>query len=342
MVDGLYLRRSHERTARIEAWSRRVGDTVGLAGVLDGLNRTARRTDVPASAPVWGLSWNDQDSNSVRWWPQGISTTADASHTGEVQGHRLLVTSWYCKDTGRGRQGSRLTFLDLETLRYRHVLVVQASFTMWGRMRLKPLPIHAGGVVWAGDYLHLAATRRGVFSCLVDDILRLKPSPNSFDHRYVLPVRFAYRACTSRRAEPLRYSFLSLNRSSSPPELVAGEYGRGDMSTRIVRYALDEETLLPQAGEDGRSSPVLLDARGVGHMQGVTVVGERYYVTSSRGEHRRGTVYVGRPGSLRPHHETLPPGPEDITYWPSTDQLWSLSEYPGRRFVFAMDRARFD
>ena len=37
---------------------------------------------------------------------------------------------------------------------------------------------------------------------------------------------------------------------------------------------------------------------------------------------------------------TLPPGPEDISYWPSRDQLWSLSEYPGRRYVYSMDRRR--
>jgi len=38
----------------------------------------------------------------------------------------------------------------------------------------------------------------------------------------------------------------------------------------------------------------------------------------------------------------LPVGPEDVTYWPSTDLLWSLTEYPGRRFVFAIKRAQFD
>lgn len=342
MVDGTHLQRSHERTAQIDALSGRVGETVGLAGVLDGLNRSARLTEVPGSAPAWGFTWNDQDAASLRWWPQGISSTADAGHTGEVHGRRLLVTSWYCKDTSGGRQGSRVTFLDLETLQYRHVLLVQAHTTIWGRTRLKPLHIHAGGVVWAGDYLHLAATRRGVYVCRIADLIRLRPSDDSFDHRYVLPVRFAYEAHSGPGVDGLRYSFLSLNSSASPPELVAGEYGRDDMSTRIVRYPLDENTLLPQAGGDGRSRPVLLDARGVGHMQGVAVVGERYYVTSSRGEHRRGTVYVGQPGRLRPHHDALPPGPEDICYWPSTDQLWSLSEYPGRRFVFAMDRARWD
>jgi hypothetical protein len=29
-------------------------------------------------------------------------------------------------------------------------------------------------------------------------------------------------------------------------------------------------------------------------------------------------------------------GPEDLSYWPSRDELWSLSEHPHRRWVFAM------
>ena len=38
----------------------------------------------------------------------------------------------------------------------------------------------------------------------------------------------------------------------------------------------------------------------------------------------------------------LPPGPEDIAYWPDTDRLWSQSEHPGARWVFAVDRSRLD
>jgi hypothetical protein len=65
-------------------------------------------------------------------------------------------------------------------------------------------------------------------------------------------------------------------------------------------------------------------------------------VTSSRGRYRLGMMYVGEPGAFRSFPRTLPVGPEDISYWPSTDLLWSLTEYPGHRFVFAMRRAQFD
>ncbi len=319
-----------------------MGRRVGLLGILQDLNRVATHADLPGTAASSAFTWNEQDSDSELWWPQGISTTADASNTEDVEGHSMLVVSWYCQGIRGARQGSRVTFVDLETLRYRHVLIVRAETNVWGRPRLKPLHIHAGGVVWAGDYLHLAGTRRGIFTCRVDDIITLEPTDRSFDYRYVLPVRFAYDAQSLDDVEELRYSFLSLNRSAAPPELVAGEYGTGDMSTRIVRYPLDPDSLLLSADDGGRSHPFCLDHGGVGHMQGVVVVGDRYYVTSSRGQRRNGHLYVGQPGDLSPHRGVLPPGPEDVTYWPSRDQLWSLSEYPGARFVFAMDRSCFD
>ena len=53
-----------------------------------------------------------------------------------------------------------------------------------------------------------------------------------------------------------------------------------------------------------------------------------------------GSVYVGRPGAWRRHRWAVPMGPEDLTYWPSTDGLWSLTEHPRRRWVFAMRRSR--
>jgi hypothetical protein len=76
-------------------------------------------------------------------------------------------------------------------------------------------------------------------------------------------------------------------------------------------------------------------------MQGATVVDGTWFVTTSRGRYRLGSVWVGRPGELVEHRWQLPVGPEDITYWPARDQLWSLSEYPGARYVYAMPRGRF-
>jgi hypothetical protein len=77
-------------------------------------------------------------------------------------------------------------------------------------------------------------------------------------------------------------------------------------------------------------------------MQGAAAVGGRFYVTQSLGRFTRGSMWVGEPGDLTRFQHALPQGPEDLCYWPSTRQLWSVSEHPMLRFVFAMDKGRFD
>ena len=327
---GVHLRRTDENAAEIDALASRHGGRVGPPGVLASLNRQARRVPVPGLAVAWGFGWDDHDGASERWWPQGITNSA---HVADV-GRKLLVTSWYAKDD----RGSRITVVDLETLRYRHVLLVVPELES-GSVRLRPLTVHAGGLVWAGPYLYVAGTRRGLFTCRMDDILEVEPGDESFGHRFVLPVRFAYDARND--AEQMRYSFLSLDRSAEVPHLVAGEYGRGEMTRRMVRYPLDPETYSLHAEEDGVSRPVSFDERGLGHMQGAAIVDGRYYVTTSRGRWQLGAVQVGEPGSFRTFRQATPVGPEDLCYF-EDDLLWSLSEYPGRRFVFCMRRSTFD
>ena len=341
-MSGIHLRRTDENSEDIDTAVELFGRRVGIAGVLARLNRQAVRARVPGLAVEWGFRWNNSDVSSLRWWPQGISTSADASDAEDIDGRRLLITSWYSKDVGGENRGSRITVIDIDTLQYRHVLLVLPQRSKGGRLELRPLLVHAGGLAWCGPYLHVAGTRRGLLSCMIDDIIRVESTADTFGYRYVLPVRFAYDAASSDGVELTRYSPLSLDRGTDPPQLLAGEYGVAEMTRRLVRFPLDPHSYHLTATADGTSRPIWLDERGLGHMQGAAIVRDTYYVTASRGRYRLGTMYVGRPGSFRSFPRTLPVGPEDISYWPSTDLLWSLTEYPGRRFVFAMKRAQFD
>ena len=353
---GVHLVRTAERGAEVDALAERLGGRVGLAGVLGDLNRTARPGRVPGLAVSWGFRWNDEDQRSSRWWPQGITTSADASAAEDVGGRRVVVTSAYSKKVDGYSKGARLSVVDVTdrtALRYRHVLLVEAVLDDDGRIDLRPVPLHAGGIVWHGDHLHVAGTRRGLATFRPDDIVRVPdggdPSRlgidgdhvHGFGYRYLLPVRFGYEAVTAEGLDQLRYSFLSLDRSASPPELVAGEYGSGPMTTRLVRYEIDPATSLLRTDAAGTSRPLLLEERGIGHTQGATVVDGVWYLTTSAGRYRLGSVWTGTPGDLRRTRFAVPVGVEDIAYWPSTDQLWSLSEYPHHRYVFAMDRSTF-
>ena len=355
----MHLLRSADRVEEVEALAARLGGRVGLRGVLGDLNRTARAVRVPAPAAVHGFRWDDEDMRSLRWWPQGITTSADSvtgdDDTDGVDGRSVLITSAYSQVVHGFSKGARLTVVDLTdpaAIRYRHVLLVEPFLHDDGSVDVRPVSVHAGGIVWHGDYVHVAATARGFSSFRLDDIVRAPAGDASrlrvrdgrvdgFGYRYLLPVRFTYDAHADGGLERMRYSFASIDRSTTPYELVAGEYGRRAMTTRLVRYAIDPATSLLSTDGDGRSLPLALDDGGVPGMQGATVVDGTWFVNTSRGRYRLGSVWVGRPGELVEHRWQLPVGPEDITYWPSRDELWSLSEYPGARYVFAMPRARF-
>jgi len=351
-VQGIHLQRSEERADQIEALAAACGGRAGIGGVLADLNRLMHRSWAPGLKVHEALTWERHDQVTRRWWPQGLTWNGEPTEAGDRD---VVAVSWYSKTVDEVGKGTRISFLDLEARRYRHVLLVQPVVRADGRVDLKPLKAHAGGIVWWGPYLHVAGTRKGIFTARLEDIVRIpdaRRSPDrtrigrdgdrlaAFDYEYVLPVRFAYRAFSDEGFDPLRYSFLSLDRSADGPYLVAGEYGRRKQTTRLVRYPLDPATYHLVSGEDGFSRPLLLDEQGERGMQGVAIEDGRWYVTSSRGPWGLGSLYVGTPGRFKRHRWALPIGPEDISYSPATDLLWSVTEHPWRRWVYSVRRSR--
>ncbi len=364
-VRGVHLQRTDENVREIAALAQVLGEPTGLDGLLADLKYDVRRARVVprllGRAVREAYRWDAYDERDELWYPQGISTSADASDTEAFltragNGRRVLVTTWY--STGRDgiKRGSRVTFVDLDSGKYRHVLLVSPVLDQDGQLRLKPMRIHAGGIVWAGPYLHVAATGRGFVTARIDDIMRVPGDDDhpdrfglegstlhSFGHRYVLPVRFTYQAFADEGHQKLRYSFMSLDRRSDPPALVAGEYALDpDATTRLARYSLDPQTWQLAVGDDGFSRPLALDEGGVRQMQGAVIAAGRFHVTVSQGPWMPGTVCAGQPGSMTVRRWALPMGPEDLSYWPSTDRLWSVTEHPRRRWIVSMDRAWFD
>jgi hypothetical protein len=358
-VQGVHLQRTDENVREIAALAGLLGEPTGLGGLLGDLKWDLHRSRVPrllgrAVREAW--RFDAYDERDELWYPQGISTSADSSDTEDIDGRRVVVTTWYSTGKDGIKRGSRVTFADLDSGRYRHVLLVVPVLDRAGALVLKPMNIHAGGIVWAGPYLHVAATSRGFVTAQVDDIMRVPGDDDhpdrfgiegsslfSYGHRYVLPVRFTYQAFTDEGHEKLRYSFLSLDRSSDPPGLIAGEYALDpDATTRLARYRLDPATWQLSVGADGSSRPLVVDEGGVRRMQGAVIADGRYHVTVSNGPWGPGTVCAGRPGSMRAYRWALPMGPEDLSYWPSTDRLWSITEHPRRRWIVSMDRSFFD
>ena len=303
------------------------GGRIGMRGLLGdsvGLRRRARRTWAPGLAVRRCWMWDRHDRRDPTWFPQGVAHSWQTGYAEDV-----LLVSWYSK----AGQGSRISVVDLGTGRYQHVGLVEVHAGSDGESVTTPMAVHAGGIVWHGRWLHVAATRRGFLTFDVDDLLYDPTGESGFD--YLLPLRLAHQS--SGDADGMRFSFLSLDRSASETAIVVGEYARASDSARLARYAVTPTGELAADAAGAIQAEVVGD--GVHQMQGAVAVNGIYYLTVSHGALAPGEVVVGSPGRWRRRRFRTPPGPEDLAFHPPTDRFWSVTEHPGRRWLFSMPRS---
>ena len=305
-------------------------DPQTLDGVLARLDRAGERCPVPGEAAGDGFTWDDVDRTDPEWWPQGVAS---------LRSGRVLLVSWY----GRRRRflrapASRISVVDPappDGPRYRHVRLVAPRRPL-GLLRMGAVPVHAGGIAVQGDHLYVADTLVGVRVFRLGDVLRTPGGD------YVLPQLMAFRVPLRAGIRRLRYSFLSIGQVDGRPNLVVGEYRRArDRAPRLARYPLDPATDLPAVDGDGRCGPLEVYEGQPRRMQGAAVHGRTWFVTASTGEEANGDLYVGAPGAWRRHRGVLPNGPEDLAWSRPGDELWCVSERPGRRWVFPVEAGRW-
>lgn len=298
----MHLTRTPDLAAEVDALVARHGGRVGLTGVP--LDRRLRRTLAPCLSRHRAWTWDRADRADREWWPQGIALSPDRG---------LVATTWYAKGGG-----SRLSLVDLRRRRYQHVTLVLP--TADGH---EPLRIHAGGLGWHGSQLYVAATRAGLWVCDAGDVVR------GADGDHLLPVRFRLSPEVDEGDEPLRFSFLTVDDSTDPPNLVVGEYGGRRQTRRIAEMPID-------------GGAVTVSDHDVVRAQGVARVRGRLYVSSSHGPWGLGSLWSGEPGDLRERRSALPMGPEDLAYDERTDRLWNVTEHPRRRWIVSVRRGSFD
>ncbi|MDI6911862.1 hypothetical protein [Nocardioides sp.] len=294
----MQLTRTDDLAAEVDALAARYGGRVGLDAVLGDLDRRLRRTVAPCRSRHRAWTWDAADRRDRVWWPQGVSP-------GPRPG--VLGVTWY---TSGG--GSRLSVLDLQARRYRHVTLVRPTADGY-----EPLRIHAGGLAWSGSTLHIAATRAGLWACDTGDVLRT-------DAGYVLPVRHRL-SITGASGEPLRFSFVSTEPGRSG-SLVVGEYGNRRQTRRLAHLHAD----------GGPVELVEAPGGGVVRAQGVVRTGDSYVFTASHGPWVPGSLWTGRPGALRERRWAVPMGPEDLASSPDGRRLWTVTEHPHRRWIVSL------
>ncbi|WP_106399245.1 hypothetical protein [Actinocorallia populi] len=342
--DPFTLRRRTGDLAEGAARLARDIEAAPVARVLADANRTAVRRG-PTTAfgqmdprPVDWFTLEDSDDDTRDWYPQGLTCASDAGH-----GSGAFIASWYWKpELATEERGIRLTFLDPENGRYRHVLAVT------GRPDggYSPIDIHAGGVAWYRDHLYVADTTRGLRVFDLRQILDLRSVQDgtgdrnrigrkdggyhAYGYRYILPQCDAWRPAVLGA----RFSFASVDRSAEPDLLVGGEYvDRPGETGRLARWRLASDGTL--ANREGTAEAEDAYRLPAGKIQGAVSHRGTWYLSQAGTGAIRGSLLVGRVGE-EPEARAYPFGPEDLTVQRSEGRLWSITEFPRRRALFAV------
>lgn len=346
VTSPLHVRRTKSRSPLIEELAARAVEA-GLAALLADLDRRAHHVPLPrllGRRVVEAYGWEAADAADEHWWPQGVTTADDARALGSppdgLGGRRVAVVTWYAQHG----QGVRLTVVDLDRRRYRHVLLVRPVRRDDGTVGVDPVKAHAGGIVWSGSWLHVAATGKGCVSAHLDDLLWLPERDSlgtTFGYRWVLPTRVDHRGGVDEGSdvERLRWSFLSLD--ATPPDptegpgLLVGEYGRGKATTRIARFPLAADGRLAGAPLTAATSVVETGVRG---MQGVARTDRGLVASTSHGPWTPGSLWTAPAydGPWRRGRAAMPMGPEDLSFSAPEQRLWTPTEHPRRRWLVAM------
>jgi hypothetical protein len=320
---------------------------IGVAGLLKRRGRRARPGQVPSDAAVEGFRWNVLDGWSLRWWPQGVEvlSAGDGEPGGKPVDDGVLVVSWFAQKRRGTSQGARITVVDRRDPlhpTYHHVLLVAPVRAADGSVRLETVHVHSGGLARVGHILYAAATFGGLRSFDLRDIL-LVNGRGPFGYRCVLPQSGHEKLHGGQGDERMRFSFVSVEHASGGAaggwsdddgHLVVGEFGPHPHSRRLGK--------LPLAGlrADAPTDVVGLREPGIPRMQGAAVIDGTWFVSSSNGL-SAGDLWVATDGDWKRHRGVLPVGPEDLAVSADGTRLWSLCEYPRRRWVYAMDAARW-
>ncbi|WP_246842929.1 hypothetical protein [Allokutzneria sp. NRRL B-24872] len=346
LAEGGSFARYAPRVAALDGKLRRAS----FADVLADGNRKARPLCRPTGiSGASGFCWqNDGDTTDKQWYPQGITGSWDSSASGSYGGHKAMLVSWH-SDNAPKPKGVRISFVNYDDpakVSYRHVLLVEpTSDDTFG-----PVKVHAGGIAWVGDFLYVADTKRGFRVFDLRHLWRTEADPGkskigkgadgkyyAYDYRYVLPQVGSYGQSGNGSCSvsppvtaPLCFSFVGLDRSTTTPSLIAGEYyydGKG--GSRLTRWNLNADNKLAEetaAGAYRSSHPKI---------QGALAYKDTFMLSSSRTSTTAGVLYRSKVGAASSTSH-LPAGPEDLSYQASAKRLWALTEHPGNRQVIGI------
>ncbi|MCK6512997.1 hypothetical protein L6R29_23960 [Myxococcota bacterium] len=334
---------------------------VALSAVLQDLNRSGSKVSAinGVSCLARGYSWESGDNAVAYWYPQGLTGSASANSTGKVDGKSVLIASWYHKpeedSSTTVNKGVRVSIVDSSNQAawpYRHALLVEPMMSN-GKPSYRPIEIHAGGMAWFGNYLYVADTSKGFRVFDLRRILRVQTDDNNaigyvaakdeyhgFGYRYVIPQVNLYTRCSGSCC--VRFSFAFMAVSAQSPSLLSGEYTNVNTNARLHRWRLDPTSgKLVVKNRTAVATEILFP--GVIKMQGAAIEGTRIWVSSSQPKNSSptspGSLYTGMIGGAIATYR-YPYPPEDMHLSHTDDLLWSQTENPNSRYVYAIQHTR--
>lgn len=276
-------------------------------------------------------SFNDMETS--KWVPQGITSTADALDVGTYEGKDGWVVSWHRDDD----KSVRVTFVDRSNDKYRHVLLVEPH----AADNFREVPIHAGGIMWYGNTLWVVDTWNGIRVFDLDNIWQVESGDgvgkkagggySAAGYKYVLPQIRSYKWSAPFQ---FRFSFMALDRTTTPDSLLVGEYQTSTtVPVRLARFELDYTTRrLRTNGTTARASWAY--CVNIERMQGVVSADGKFYISRSNGG-SPGDLFGWVPGQLAYNNAGFyPRSPEDLSYDKRRGgRLYGLTEAPGVRYI---------
>lgn len=181
---------------------------------LDSLDLNRIATRLPISSANLGkfpnfdlgFTWNDEDRDTTKWRPQGITGVTTPAHK------EFMAVSWYGREEeAYNDRGARIAFVDCSDLqgtselRYRHVLLVDENYNTFP-------DLHAGGLASKGSdgLIHVPDSRSGskkIYTFSISNILYI-PDDGSRDqfysYVYIMPRVSTY-------SVPITPSFMSFD-----------------------------------------------------------------------------------------------------------------------------------
>jgi hypothetical protein len=361
-----------------------------ITQVLAGANRTlayktssacasakasiAKLDDAAHHVGAWCFDSGDEDAgrslDTSDWVPQAVASSNEGA-VGGYTGPSAVAVTWYqprpdhTAGAADDPQNDRISFINTpasgDSATYRHVLMVEPVVEN-GKLNLRRVKMHAGGIAWYGNILYVASTGGGIRAFDVRRIFAVHTNKDTVGLDTATPSdanlygeSFAYvilevanykktdAACNRSPTAVntgLCFSGVTVNRSASPVSLISYEYRTKDemvaakVGSRIVHWPLDGSTGLLARAADGKVHSGKLFVTPTYQVQGVSIDHATFFMSTSQAG---GTFYREVDGDgVAPDKSTWAQGAETVSFTTTSfgDRLWSISEVPGRRMLF--------